>query len=84
MTLPTSHDNYDDPRPICPECGEIVRDATTAAVLFRLKGDESWIIAPSIIKGVYCSDDHLLDAYLRGWPAAMVDYVDMPDFPDED
>lgn len=57
-----------EPRPVCPECDNIV-DPKKAVVLHTLRGDEPWISAPEILKGVYCCSDHLLNAYLRGWPA---------------
>ncbi len=60
-----------EPRPVCPECGEVV-DPKKACVLHTLRGDEAWIAAPELLKGVYCSADHLLNAYLRGWAAGVI------------
>lgn len=60
-----------EPRPICPECGEVV-DPKKARILSRLRGDERWISAPELLMGVYCQSDHLLDAYLRGYPGAAI------------
>lgn len=69
-----------EPRPICPECGEIV-DPKYAAVLSRLKGDEHWISAADDLLGVYCCSEHLLNAYERGFPAALLE-DDPDDAPD--
>jgi len=51
-----------EPRPTCPECGKISRPETAAPFGIAKK------IAHRVLEGVYCSPDHLLDAYQRGYP----------------
>lgn len=58
------------PRQKCRECGCVV-DPCKAAVLSRLVGDEEWIFKPRQLLGIYCGSDHLLDAYLRGYPLTL-------------
>lgn len=58
-----------EPRPVCPECLVAV-DPREAAVLHTLDQAKSpWVISPERLMGVYCCSDHLLDAYLRGYPS---------------
>lgn len=58
-----------EPRPVCPECGEVV-DPTKAAPLGVWKPGKipNWVTNPGVLLGIYCCPEHLQTAVERGWP----------------
>jgi hypothetical protein len=54
------------PRLVCRECGGWCHPLNSPSIR-ELRGDEEWI-ERKLIFGPYCSSDHLLNAYLRGYP----------------
>ena len=58
----------DEPRPLCPECGQVVHPA----VAFPFGEPRELREVP--LTGIYCSADCLLDAYERGFPKSRVGY----------
>lgn len=55
----------EDPRPFCKECLRPVDPKTAAVILPEALRDRDH--AETVV-GIYCCDDHAIDAWLRGFP----------------
>ena len=55
-----------EPRPVCPECGQVVKPETAVCFGRARKPGEK------ILEGVYCSADCVLNSWIRGYPRDMV------------
>jgi hypothetical protein len=55
-----------NPRPLCAECGCQLNPPVSCSI-DRVKGDEDWIQNTDRLFGLYCTADHAIDAYLRGY-----------------